>query len=137
MSERTCLYCDEIRGDLHVCRVDHLHNVMETLWARNREVEDTLESLQGTLRSYRSDASRKHDEIERQKRMRHSEREALAEWLDRRIAQQEQAMTPAYISQETKRIVEIEIAVLKRYREIVVEGKYRVEDPLMPRFSSD
>jgi hypothetical protein len=134
MTERTCEYCSETRGDLHVCQVDHLHNKIEILWQRRREAEEQAEERAEDLESYRRGFTQDRSEIERQKRMRRSEREALAEWLDRRIAQQEQAMTPAYISHETKRVMEIEVAMLKRYREIIIEGKYRVEDPLMPRF---
>ena len=129
MSDRKCEYCDEERGDLHVCRVDHLQNRIEALWEAHHAFESRLSG-------YRRDSSHKAEEIERQKRMRRSEREALAEWLDRRIQQQEQAMTPRWISHDTKRIIEIEISMLKRYREIVIEGKYRVEDALMPRFTS-
>jgi hypothetical protein len=57
------------------------------------------------------------------KDMRRTERQGLAAWLDRRITQQ-----------ETKRVMEIEVSLLKRYREIVVNGEQRNEDPLTPKF---
>lgn len=77
-------------------------------------------------------------EIENQKNKRRSERERLATWLDRRIIQQNEALSAHYISLETKTIVEIEISILQRYRDYVVNNKERSpdEDPWMPSFKS-
>ena len=86
---------------------------------------------------YRRDAQRLRQEIEDLKKTRREERVQLTEWLDRRIAQQENAIGTSYISKTTQANLELEVGLLKRYKEIIVEGGHTkgIDDPLMPRFA--
>jgi len=135
--EQTCEHCNEPEMPGHECTVAHLKAHVEQMREARWEGQRLVDQLRGRLDREHRRITKLNSEIERQKEMRRTEREGLAEWLDRRIAQQEQAMKPHYISHETKRIMEIEISLLRRYRETIVEGGQRNEDPLIPRFSSD
>lgn len=130
----TCEYCEQELQPRHRCRVGLLRSRIDQMVEGRWELQRCVDDLNGRLNRRSREITKLNQEIERQKEMRRTEREGLATWLDRRIEQQEEAMRPSYISGETKRIMEIEIAMLRRYRGIIVEGGQRVEDPLMPRF---
>lgn len=140
--EKFCPYCEtplsgNDNDDYFACGIDCLRLQVDALTHQLSELQEELRRERRLREGYARDCTTHQKEIERQKEMRRTEREGLAEWLDRRIEQQEEAMGRRYISEETQGLMKVELSVLKRYREIVVEGKQRNEDPLMPRFSSD
>jgi septal ring factor EnvC (AmiA/AmiB activator) len=117
-------------------------DIVESLEGQIKTLEDELNQTREALAKERnrlrwSDRSndKLRSELQEQKDMRKTERQGLAAWLDRRIKQQEEALLAKFVSQETKRVVEIEVSLLKRYREIIVNGEQRNEDPLMPKFA--
>lgn len=109
--------------------LDDARRDVETL----REANDRLRNEVRWARRAQEDAEKKLQESERRGR---SEREDLVKWLDRRLEQQEDVVNRPYISKETKRVMEIELSVIRRYREIIVERKHTAgsDDPLMPKF---
>jgi len=130
----SCPHCAEPEKPGHECTVEGLKARVEQMEEDRWEVQSQVNELNRRLDREHKRITELNQEIERQKKMRRTEREGLVEWLDRRTEQQEEAMKHSYISGETKRIMEIEIAMLRRYRGIVVDGGQRAEDPLMPRF---
>lgn len=99
------------------------------------ELRSQLESARREIEAYRKVNRELRTEIDQQKALRKTERVRLVAWLNRRIEQQEEAFGRAYVSEETKGILEIEVNLLKRYREILVENRHSSnEDPTMPRF---
>lgn len=110
--------------------------LIEDLQRQLADARVDLEHSQGRERLLQTQVWKMGQEIENQKAKRKSERERLAAWLDRRITQQEEALLLEFIGHETKCVVEIELSLLKRYREYVVENKERSadEDPLMMKF---
>lgn len=101
--------------------------------ARLREVLDQSETLR---RHYERRCSDLQAEITKRDKDKRDERQKLAEWIDRRLAQQEEALSVRYVSKETKRMVEIEVSLLKRYRDYVIKSADTKgqDDPFMPRF---
>ena len=132
-----CEYCERPLDSDEECDAECLRLQVGTLHVEARLHVEALDRERRLRDGYARDCTKLRAEVDRQKEMRRTEREGLVTWLDRRIVQQEEAMSPKYISQETKRVMEIEVSILKRYREVIVEGGQRNEDPLMPRFSSD
>ena len=116
--------------------IEDFQGHIDRLGDENMALRDQVHRLECTVRGYQRDCSRLREEIKECKQERKSERERLTEWLDRRLVQQEQAMTARFVSNETKRVMEIEVAMLKRYREIIVGSAHTkgTDDPLMPRF---
>ncbi len=84
-----------------------------------------------TLFRVEEEVEKKDEELKKLREELKTEREALVEWLDMRIRQQHQALEPPYISAETKRVVEIEIGLLEKYKGIIVEGGHRPDPELM------
>jgi hypothetical protein len=95
---------------------------------KNERLEDDVVFARKDAKSLR--AKIQEDEVKRK-----SERQRLVEWLDRRLAQQEDAMAHGYISQETKRVMKIEVSVLKRYRDIILESGHTkgIDNPALSR----
>lgn len=108
---------------------------MAELQNENFELRRRVEQLNGRLQRADKDVSKLREKLKDSDERRKSERERLCAWLDRRIAQQEEAMGLSCVSKETKRIMEIEVSILRRYRGIVVESSHTKgdDDPLMPR----
>lgn len=108
---------------------------IEGLEDRNAELHEENDRLGRHLNSMNHTCTGLRAEIRKRAEDRRTERDKLVEWLDRRIAQQEEAMKP-YVSGETRRVVEIELSILKRYREIIVGSTHTQgnDDAFMPRF---
>lgn len=130
---------DEDTSDLE----DHLSVLLEGLEEDNKKLKEELEQWRDafekerrTVRFMSRDNASLRKEVEDQKDKRRREREMLVSWLERRIEQQEQVTSQSFISQESTRVVELEISILRRYREMIVEGEHLKgsEDPPMPRF---
>jgi len=98
---------------------------------------DELRRLQSAVTGYQRDCTNLRQEIKKRDQDNVTEREKLAAWIDRRIAQQEPALTAKFLSSETQKLMEVEVAVLKRYREYVLEGAHSqgTDDPFMPKFA--
>lgn len=116
--------------------IESLHAKVEELEGELCEARENLNQFARTVSHLERNNLELRAEVDLQKKMRRTEREGLAAWLDRRIEQQMEAVRPSYISHETKRVLEIEISLLRRYRDMVVEEGVRgpTEDPLMQKF---
>jgi TolA-binding protein len=90
--------------------IEYLRREVERLELRLRMAATTERSLRKT--------------IERDVENRRSERELLVDWLDRRKEQQIRAMAIRNLSNETKGNIELELDLITRYREVIVEGKH-------------
>jgi hypothetical protein len=138
-----CLFCTEKfpRDSDHECSVAVLRERVETLLGKIEELQAYQDGAQHELDRARSSLRWEYEERRRltmevaeQKDLRKTERQGLAAWLKRRIKQQEEALLAEYVSHETKRVMEIEVSILKRYQEIIVDGAHRNDDPLMMKF---
>jgi len=58
-----------------------------------------------------------------------TEREGLVSWLHSRIAQQQQVFKMGHISNDSKRLIEIEIGFVERYLGNILEAKHRNNNP--------
>ena len=98
---------------------------------------DAVRRLQSTVKGYQRDCTNLRQEIKKRDQEKVTEREKLAAWLDRRVAQQEPALTAKFLSSETQKLMEVEVAVLKRYRDYILEGAHTkgADDPFMPKFA--
>lgn len=132
----TCAHCREPRGRRHRCRIGALKLVLADARAREQAWHDEAERARHRVASLERLLDRARKDLEHEKKMRRTEREGLVAWLDRRLDQQREALDKGYISGESKKLLEIEVSMLERYRGIIVDGKQRNEDPLMPRFLS-
>lgn len=136
---------DDFSEHLHSLKDDeisHLTEATDSLTEKCYGLDALLVSFQEALarearraNAYSKDATRLRKEVEDQKDKRQREREMLVTWLDRRVLQQEEAAKASYISQESRQMLEVEVSILRRYREMVVKGAHLAgsEDPLMPK----
>jgi len=137
---------DDFSEHLHSLKEDEISLLTETstsLAEKCHGFDEMLVNLQEALdretrqtRYLSKDVTLLRKEVEDQKDKRKREREMLVTWLDRRVVQQKEAAQATYISKESKQMLEIEVSLLLRYREMIVKGTHLAgsEDPLMPKF---
>jgi hypothetical protein len=96
-----------------------LFGLLSTFDEEKQALLEQIDRLHEQLRWAREREAGARQTIKRDVDDRSSERERLVEWLDRRLEQQEGALTSPHVSQETKKIMEIEVSLIRRYREII------------------
>jgi hypothetical protein len=119
-------------GFVELMLADNLGSDAPVRLRLRQEIDELKRRVQASARR-ESELSK---EVEHQKILRRREREMLVGWIDNRIKQQKGALKP-YVSERTREIVEVEIGLLKRYREDLVAAKHRsgAEDPLIPQYA--
>jgi len=112
-----------------------LFGLLSTFREESEKLREEIDGLRRRLHGSEQREARLQEKIRRDVVQRSSERERLVQWLDRRLAQQEEALRAGYVSQETKHVVEIEVSLLRRYRGIVTDSSHTsgIDDPLMPQ----
>jgi hypothetical protein len=114
-----------------------LFGLISTFKEETKKLREYAEHLEIMVRRGDQRERQLRKKLQRDVEERAAERERLVAWLDSCLAQQEQALDARYISPETKRVVEIEVSLLRRYRKIITQGHHTKgrDDPFMPRFS--
>ena len=101
---------------------DSMGSTIERLQDDLCAVKFENDSQRELLLEQKSRIEKLQDELRDRRKASATERGFLAEWFESRIHQQEQALLAPNISHETKRVMEIEISLLKRYRIFITEG---------------
>lgn len=118
----TCQKCEEeVNGHIHL-------SPQGESWCQRCSLVVENENLKKELRATERDNTRLRAELKGVQEKLATEREGLLSWLRSRIAQQQQ-LFKVPMSEEVRKLAEIEISFIERYIEIIESDKHRNNRP--------